>query len=98
MIKSVSNSLDELRSSIVCMLIFENEKGDAFMNEYLQQLSYELEDRAFVLLFIFKFFYFTKRALFHAIFLSYFVIIVYCVSYLPFNFTLNVLFVIKNEF
>jgi carbohydrate diacid regulator len=48
MIKSVIHSLDELRSSIVRMLIFENEKEDAFMNEHLQQLQYELEERAFV--------------------------------------------------
>ncbi|MBK5502710.1 CdaR family transcriptional regulator [Peribacillus sp. TH14] len=44
----VIHSLDELRSSIVRMLIFENEKGDAFMNEHLQQLQHELEDRVFV--------------------------------------------------
>ncbi|MDM5213669.1 sugar diacid recognition domain-containing protein [Peribacillus sp. NJ4] len=48
MIKNVIHSLDELRSSIVRMLIFENEKEDTFMNEHLQQLQYELEERAFV--------------------------------------------------
>lgn len=48
MIKSVIHSLDELRSSIVRMLIFENEKENTFMNEHLQQLQYELEERAFV--------------------------------------------------
>lgn len=48
MIKSVIHSLDELRSSIVRMFIFENEKEDTFMNEHLQQLQYELEERAFV--------------------------------------------------
>ncbi|HWO94983.1 MAG TPA: sugar diacid recognition domain-containing protein [Bacillus sp. (in: firmicutes)] len=42
------HSIDELRSSVVRMLIFENEKKDAFMNEHLQQLQYELEDNAFV--------------------------------------------------
>jgi carbohydrate diacid regulator len=47
-IKSVMHSLDELRSSVVHMLIFENEKEDAFINEQLQQLHYELEERAFV--------------------------------------------------
>ncbi len=47
-IKSVIHSVDELRSSIVRMLIFENEKVGAFTNEHFQQLQYELEDRVFV--------------------------------------------------
>ncbi|MCY9002481.1 CdaR family transcriptional regulator [Peribacillus frigoritolerans] len=47
-IKSVIHSVDELRSSAVRMLIFENEKVDAFTNEHFQQLQYELEDRVFV--------------------------------------------------
>ncbi|WP_342047686.1 CdaR family transcriptional regulator [Bacillus sp. OTU530] len=41
-------SLDELRSSIVRMLIFEDEKNNASMKDYLQQLQYELEEVAFV--------------------------------------------------
>ncbi|WP_050182106.1 CdaR family transcriptional regulator [Domibacillus robiginosus] len=48
MIKSAIHSLDELRASIVRMLIFENEKEDAFMREHLPQLQYELEEKAFV--------------------------------------------------
>lgn len=48
MIKKAVHSLDELRSSIVRMLIFENEKESIFMNEHLQPLQYELEERAFV--------------------------------------------------
>lgn len=48
MIKTAVQSLDELRSSIVRMLIFENEKEDTFRNEHLQPLQYQLEERAFV--------------------------------------------------
>jgi carbohydrate diacid regulator len=48
MIASKVQSLDELRSSVVRMLIFENEKENAFIKEYSQQLQYELEKNAFV--------------------------------------------------
>ncbi|MBT2740830.1 sugar diacid recognition domain-containing protein [Bacillus sp. ISL-77] len=42
------HSLDELRSSVVRMLIFENQKKDEIINEHLHQLQYELEENAFV--------------------------------------------------
>ncbi|KKI92245.1 hypothetical protein WQ54_10525 [Bacillus sp. SA1-12] len=48
LIKSVHHSIDELRSSIVRMLIFENEKEHVFKNGNMHQLQYELEERAFV--------------------------------------------------
>ncbi len=48
MIVGKVHSLDELRSSVVRMFIFENEKENAFMKEHLHQLQYELEENAFV--------------------------------------------------
>ncbi|MEH7548389.1 CdaR family transcriptional regulator [Neobacillus vireti] len=42
------HSLDELRSSVVRMLIFENQIKDASMKEHLHQLQIELEKTAFV--------------------------------------------------
>ncbi|MFF2854776.1 CdaR family transcriptional regulator [Peribacillus sp. NPDC058002] len=48
MIAGKAHSLDELRSSVVRMLIFENEKMNDFMSEHLNQLQYKLEEKAFV--------------------------------------------------
>ncbi|WP_078408900.1 CdaR family transcriptional regulator [Priestia abyssalis] len=48
MIAGKVHSLDELRSSVVRMLIFENEKENAFLKEHLQHFQYELEENAFV--------------------------------------------------
>lgn len=45
--KSV-RSLDEMRSTIVRMLIFEEDQENVLMTEHLSQLQYALEERAFV--------------------------------------------------
>lgn len=43
-----THSLDELRSAIVRMLVFENDKKHTLLNDYLHELEYELEDNALV--------------------------------------------------
>jgi carbohydrate diacid regulator len=50
MISTLNHSLDELRSSVTRMLIFNEEKKTLSMKEQLEQLHYELEDRAFVVI------------------------------------------------
>ncbi|WP_181833165.1 CdaR family transcriptional regulator [Bacillus taeanensis] len=50
MISTINHSLDELRSSITRMLIFNEENKTLSMKEQLEQLHYELEDRAFVVI------------------------------------------------
>ncbi len=50
MVNYVIYSLDELRSSVVRMLIFENEQQDGAINEHIQRLQYELEEKAFVVI------------------------------------------------
>lgn len=47
MMLSKGHSLDEQRSAIVRMLIFEHDKRQAFMQEILEQLHYALEEKAF---------------------------------------------------
>lgn len=48
MLSVKTHSLDELRSAIVRMLIFENDKKHALLNEHFHQLECELEENAFV--------------------------------------------------
>jgi carbohydrate diacid regulator len=48
MIASRDHSLDQIRSSVVRMLIFESEKQDGSLAELMQQLHYELEESVFV--------------------------------------------------
>lgn len=48
MIAGKVHSSDELRSSVVRMLIFENQKKDTFMKEHLHQLQYGIEETSFV--------------------------------------------------
>ncbi|MGW9019009.1 CdaR family transcriptional regulator [Priestia megaterium] len=48
MLSIKTHSLDELRSAIVRMLIFENDKKHTLLNEHFHQLECELEENAFV--------------------------------------------------